>query len=227
MLHANNTANGSGLFARKGEAKPTPDYVPMLKTVAPAKIEAEAAAHAPLPEARPLPGSEDGLGSLIMRRTAPRDPAPEVAAVLEEDARIRAEAAKAEQQAEALADTVSEQADNGMLYESLRMGLPMPDLSAAKTESDDEPAESADVVSFEEAARQHVARPTDGAAGETPRRRKLTLRLAQDDFEILKAHADKSDRTYQDILATATKSYLDALPAEKPGMIGGLLRRFR
>lgn len=227
MLQADTSVNGNGLFARKGQAKPTPDYVPMLKTVAPAKIETEAAAPAPLPEAKPLPGSEDGLGSLIMRRSAPRNPGPEVAAALRQAEHARVAAAHVEQEAEVLADTVSEQADNGMLYESLRMGLPMPDLSGAKTESDDEPADSGDVVSFEEAARQHVARPTDGAAGETPRRRKLTLRLAQDEFDVLRAYADKSDRTYQDILATAAKRYMATLPAAKPGMIGGLLRRFR
>ncbi len=230
MLQANSTANGNGIFARKGEAKPTPDYVPMLKTAAPAKIETEAVAPAPLPEAKPLPGSEDGLGSLIMRRTSPRNPGTEVAAALQETERVRAEAAKAEQDAEVLADTVSEQADNGMLYESLRMGLPMPDLSGAKTESDDAPVESADVVSFEEAARHHVARPTHGAAEETPRRRKLTLRLPQDDFHVLHAYAEKSDRTYQDILATAAERYLGEIGTpekDKPGVIGGLLRRLR
>jgi hypothetical protein len=202
----------------------------MLKTVAPAKIESEAAAPAPLPEAKPLPGSEDGLGSLIMRRTAPRNPGPEVAAALQESERVRAAAVQAEREAEVLAETVSEQADNGILYESLRMGLPMPDLSGAKIESDDEPVETGDVVSFEEAARQHVARPTEGADGETPRRRKLTLRLPQDEFHVLQAYAEKSDRTYQDILATAAERYLGEIRApekSKPGMIGGLLRRFR
>ena len=232
MFQAELIRKDGELFATKGAARPTPDYVPMLKTEAPARLAADEAAPGPPPEPQPLAGADPALGGLIRRLPAPRAPDPEALAAAEA-------AARAERDSAALAGTVAEQVDNGMLYESLRMGLPMPDFSAAKTVA--EGGVPGEPTTFQEAARRYLVRPRAGAgdrAGAANRgpRRKLTVRLESDDFRRLKTHAGEAGRTYQDVLATAANLYLDSLAepgahatAAPPrrGLLSGLFRRRR
>jgi hypothetical protein len=222
MIHLSGITLDRSLFATKGDARPTPDFVPRLKTEEPARIEPASAEAVPLPEARVVAGDEGELAGLITRRVPPAPPTP---AILE----ARRAAEQAEREAERLARTVSEQVDNGMLYESLSMGLPMPDFTHAKTDTDGHGGAPA---TFEEAARAHISRPFDlsdaGAQRKPRKRRKLTVRLGLDDFDRFKAHADDSGRTYQDIIATATLAYLDEVasphPPAKVAALAGLLR---
>lgn len=186
------------LFAAKGDARPAPDYVPRLKTDEPARIAPGEAAGEAVAEG-------DGLAGLIKRRRLPPPPTP---------AEVEARHA-----AERLTRTVSEQADNGMLYESLRLGLPLPDLAAAQADRE--------AGSFEEAARARIRRPFALRGARLRPRRKLTVRLAQDDFNRLHAHAEQSGRTYQDILAAATLAHLKEVASPAPSVVARALALFR
>jgi hypothetical protein len=224
MHERNSQSVDGGLFADKGGAEPTRDFVPRLKTDEPAKLEAPAAISNARPEAEPLPDANGLMGGLIRRRTDPQQdlPPPDQTAV---------EAARHfDPEAAEFTKTVSEHIDNGMLYESLKMGLPLPKLGKALTNADEDEEEPR---SFGEAARQRVVRPTTrepsgsaptahanraGSKGRHahkavrgPKRHQLTARLSVEDFERLKAYAESSGRTYQDILSSATASYLDLI----------------
>lgn len=224
MHERNSQSVDTGLFADKGGAEPTRDFVPRLKTDEPAKIEAPAVISNARPEAAPLPDADGLMGGLIRRRTDPQQdlPPPDQAAV-EASRHVDPDTAE-------FTKTVSEHIDNGMLYESLKMGLPLPKLGKALTNADEDEEEPR---SFGEAARQRVVRPTTrepsgsaptahanraGSKGRHahkavrgPKRHQLTARLPAEDFERLKAYAESSGRTYQDILSSATASYLDLI----------------
>lgn len=190
-----------GLFVSKGAARPAPDYVLHLKTEEPARLDLTAA-----PPPAPTSGG-GGLGGLIRRSVAPRQ-LPEQQVAYE---RSREHAATVELEAETLRRTIAEQVDNGLMYESLLRGLPMPGVQLARRQGTEMPAEPS---TFEEAARERISRPTrpDGTGAErrkAARRRKLTARLKMRDFTRFKRYADETGRTYQDVLAAATVSYLD------------------
>ena len=53
--------------------------------------------------------------------------------------------------------------------------------------------------------------PNQALAPKKSKRRKMTVRLQREEWQRLKSHADETDRTYQDILSTATTSYLDEI----------------
>lgn len=219
-----------GLFADKGGATPTRDFVPRLKTDEPAKLETQAVLAGARPEAAPLPDADGVMGGLIRRRTDPRQelPTPEETAA--------AATRHADQEAVEITKNLSQHIDNGMLYESLKLGLPLPKLSKALTDRDTPDDE--EPKTFGEAARERVARPTTrepsgtapsahankaGSKGEraykplrTHKRHQLTTRLSIEDFNRLKAYSDESGRTYQDIMSTATTNYLDIVAGPMP-----------
>lgn len=227
-MHERNTqVTDGGLFANKGTAAPTRDFVPRLKTDEPAQIEPETQLVESVPEAKPLPHADGALGGLIRRRTEPQPTDSHV-----EPARS-ADMQSAETEAREITRSASEHIDNGMLYESLKLGLPLPKLGKALTNSSASDDES---KSFEEAALERLARPTtrepgtvtasareDTVAAEDKQhkksgsgggRRQLTARLSLQDFERFKAYAEISGRTYQDILSSAASFYLDKFANE-------------
>ncbi len=228
-MHDRNTqVMDRGLFADKGKAAPTRDFVPRLKTEEPAQIEPATQLVEPVPDAKPLPHADGALGGLIRRTTEPQ----QTFSPKEKERMV--EARVAEREAQEITRSASEHIDNGMLYESLKLGLPLPKLGKALTNSstiDDE------TKSFEEAALERLARPTtrepggfaasaraDKAASAPKQarksgsgsggRRQLTARLSNEDFERFKNYADTSGRTYQDILSSATSYYLDQVEGE-------------
>jgi hypothetical protein len=209
-----------GLFLAKGEARPTPDYVPRLKTEEPAHLAPVPGAdvvRGPVAEAPAAGGGNVGLDGLIRRRVAPRQ-LPEQRVAFEHG---RAEAEAEAREAERMRRTVAEQIDSGLVYEYLSRGLPMPDLGRVLRGDSGAPDYPA---SFEEAARERIARPSPQPDGsetpEPPRRRKLTARLGMGDFARFKRYTDESGRTYQDVLATATISYLDQVADENGAPVG-------
>ncbi len=227
MHERNSISNDSGLFANKGQAEPTRDFVPRLKTDEPAQIEPAVELAESQPEAKPPPGADGLLGGLIRRRTDSQQ-------TLSQPEQAKLEAARrADAEAEEIARSVSEHIDNGMLYESLKLGLPLPKLGKAKTNS----ASAGDETkSFGEAALERLARPTTREPNGTvttahadteasaqrrarkghqnPHRRQLTARLSISDFDRFKHYADVSGRTYQDILSTAATHYLDEVTGD-------------
>ena len=236
MMNRSTVMFDRSIFASKGEAQPTPDYVPRLKTDEPARLQA--VPDAPPAADRPVAqtAAEGGLTGLIRRRVAPR-PIPSEVAEARRLSSERAEAAAVRQhETETLTRTIAEQADNGMLYDALRLGLPLPGIRkvtepvSRPVEMDDDLPAEPNPVTFEEAARERIARPTMAEAGveesdagrslrladgyRTRRRRKLTARLPMDQFQRFKSYADATDRTYQDIIASATEEYLDRVAVE-------------
>jgi len=222
MHERNSQSSASGLFADKGQAEPTRDFVPRLKTDEPAQIEPPAELIDAHPEAKPLSDTDGLLGGLIRRRTEPQR-------VASQSDQTAADAARAaERETAEITRSISEHIDNGMLYESLKLGLPLPKLDKAMANS---AASREEPKSFGEAALQRLARPTTrepsgtdttahagGSTSERKRarkthqnstRRQLTARLSINDFERFKHYAEDSGRTYQDILSTATTTYLD------------------
>ncbi len=151
MYERNSYSDDSGLYADKGQAEPTHDYVPRLKTDEPAQLQEPAEVSGAVTETKPLAGADGLLGGLIRRRSEPQQvlPSPDQAAV-EAVRHVDHEAAE-------IAKNVAEHIDNGMLYESLKMGLPLPKLGKAMTNAE---VDGEQAKSFGEAARERVARPT-------------------------------------------------------------------
>ena len=80
------------------------------------------------------------------------------------------------------------------------------------------PSNGGDVLSsLSDLIRRHVvvegpaAQPAPTRAARSRRRHQLTVRLDLDDFGRFKDFAQRSDRTYQHVLATAAMAYLDQM----------------
>ena len=228
MFERNAISVERSLFAGKGNAKPTADYVPQLSTDSPAEIDEMPDGNGPatLPEAKPITGAV-GLGGLIQRRV---EVGQEDAGLVqteaypeyekhEEEARAGREAAQRVQRESAeLTAKATQHFDRGMLYETLRLGLPTPSADAVETKptipelNHAEPSESPAAPTEEHARPDISAAPT--LAPKRRKRRKMTMRLEPEEWVRLKAYADETDRTYQDILSTATNAYMDEVTGE-------------
>lgn len=232
MFESNTISVEKGLFAGKGQAKPTADYVPALGADSPAETDdpLESTLAITQPAAKPAPGAT-GLGGLIQRRVETRQATTEFvetepqseSGLPNEIARAEREAAqRIERESAALTAKASDQAERGMLYETLRLGLPAPKPEATETKPNIPTlADAAPMIEpmieptgpAIDPAPAPTSAPTATAevAPKQPRRRKMTMRLERDEWARLKAYADETDRTYQDILSTATNSYLDEI----------------
>jgi predicted DNA-binding protein len=237
MFERNMISVQGGLFAGKGKAKPTADYVPEPSTESTA---ADSSADKPSTlvdrAAEAIPGS-DGLGTLILRRVAVgQETAGYVEAEAQRELEFRNDYAQAdheaaqrvERESAELTAKAAEQDDPGMLYETLRMGLPSApvddapisatppavaeEVSAPLTPELEPPVIAPppppDVVETQPSAN---AGPGQAVAPKKPKRRKMTVRLQQEEWQRLKSYANETDRTYQDIISTATTSYLDEI----------------
>ena len=196
MFERNAISVERSLFAGKGNAKPTADYVPQLSTDSPAEIDEMPDGNGPatLPEAKPITGAV-GLGGLIQRRV---EVGQEDAGLVqteaypeyekhEEEARAGREAAQRVQRESAeLTAKATQHFDRGVLYETLRLGLPTPSADAVETKptipelNHAEPSESPAAPTEEHARPDISAAPT--LAPKRPKRRKMTMRLEPEEW---------------------------------------------